>query len=194
MLQFKQDMAKEAGEATDSKMDADAQRIAQDFLVLECHVESSFSDASIAYDVVGFRGMGRGLSAPARRAQGTARAGGYRPPRRRGHQRRPQGIPPHQPACLSAPRSVVWWRNARSRGPGGQTRARWVCVALLLRVAGDPRKRGPAKRWSPAMEDAKKAVIMGYKQFMDAVRRLAHLVGLRAGRVPFRESLRKRSL
>lgn len=175
VLQFKQDMAKEAGETPDPKMDSDAQRIAQDFLVLECHIESAFPDSSIAYDVVGFRGMddvylllpgGRKVKPEQTvigpRAEEEAK-GALKVFRRTN--------------LLVFPRHDLWSGGA-TLDPTAPS------VKLVLDGYAShfyfewPSVPGnvPPQKWSPAVEEAKKAVIMGYKQFMDSVRRLAHLV------------------
>lgn len=49
--------AVENGEAVDPKLDAAAARIAEDYLIIEADIVSVFGDMSIAYDVVGFRGI-----------------------------------------------------------------------------------------------------------------------------------------
>lgn len=46
-----------AGEEIPLEADAIAAMIDENFLVLECHIESLFEDMSISYDVVGFRGI-----------------------------------------------------------------------------------------------------------------------------------------
>ena len=43
---------------------AQAQAISRDFFIFECHIESVFRDTSIAYDVVGFRGLEVHLETP----------------------------------------------------------------------------------------------------------------------------------
>lgn len=45
------------GNRPDERLKADAAAINGDFIVLECHVRSAFADMSIAYDLVGFRGV-----------------------------------------------------------------------------------------------------------------------------------------
>ena len=47
----------EQGEKIDPKLDEAAGRINENYLVFECHLASMLSDMSIAYDVVGLRGM-----------------------------------------------------------------------------------------------------------------------------------------
>ncbi len=46
----------QAADANEALVD-DAAAIGRNYLVFECHMESVFADMSIAYDVVGFRGM-----------------------------------------------------------------------------------------------------------------------------------------
>lgn len=55
-LQRRADSA-DMGEEIPLETDALASMVDENFLVLECHVESVFEDMSIGYDVVGFRGM-----------------------------------------------------------------------------------------------------------------------------------------
>jgi len=47
----------EQGEKIDPKLDEAVARINENYLVFECHLASMLSDMSIAYDVVGLRGM-----------------------------------------------------------------------------------------------------------------------------------------
>jgi hypothetical protein len=56
--------AVEQGEAIDPKLDAAVARITENYLIFECHVASVFSDMSIAYDVVGLRGVSAYLLTP----------------------------------------------------------------------------------------------------------------------------------
>jgi hypothetical protein len=49
--------AVEKGESIDPGLDAAAKNIDENFLVFECSFSSAFGDMSIAYDVVGLRGM-----------------------------------------------------------------------------------------------------------------------------------------
>jgi hypothetical protein len=174
VLQFKQDMAKEAGEAPDPKMDADAQRIAQDFLVLECHVESAFADSSIAYDVVGFRGMDEVyLLLPGGRK--------VRPEQTvigpRAEQESKGALKVFRRTNLLVfPRRDLWSGGATldPTAPSVKLVLDGYASHFYFEWPSVPGNAAPQK-WSPAAEDAKKAVILGYKQFMDSVRRLAHL-------------------
>lgn len=52
------------GDAPSPYLVAEARTISRDFFVFECHIESVFSDTSIAYDVVGFRGIDVHLETP----------------------------------------------------------------------------------------------------------------------------------
>ena len=52
------------GETPPARLVSQAQAISRDFFVFECHVESIFRDTSIAYDVVGFRGIDIHLETP----------------------------------------------------------------------------------------------------------------------------------
>jgi len=54
----------QAGEAIAPESDRAAQLASEHLLVLECRVESAFADMSIAYDVVGFRGVNVYLLTP----------------------------------------------------------------------------------------------------------------------------------
>lgn len=51
--------AKDAAEdvVVEAPIEETAVAVNRDFILIECHVESVFSDSSIAYDVVGFRGV-----------------------------------------------------------------------------------------------------------------------------------------
>jgi len=54
----------EQGEKIDPKLDAAAARVQENYLVFECCLVSMFPDMSIAYDVVGLRGITACLTAP----------------------------------------------------------------------------------------------------------------------------------
>ncbi|MEA3365134.1 MAG: hypothetical protein U9Q79_05785, partial [Candidatus Hydrogenedentes bacterium] len=54
----------EEGEAPSHHLVAQAEAINRNFFVFECHIESVFRDTSIAYDVVGFRGIDVHLETP----------------------------------------------------------------------------------------------------------------------------------
>ena len=53
-----------SGTPPSPRLVAQAQAISRDFFVFECHIESVFRDTSIAYDVVGFRGIEVHLETP----------------------------------------------------------------------------------------------------------------------------------
>lgn len=55
---------REAGNTPPEGLVAAARAINRDFFVFECHIESVFRDTSIAYDVVGFRGIDVHLETP----------------------------------------------------------------------------------------------------------------------------------
>ncbi|MBI5095930.1 MAG: hypothetical protein HZB26_26285 [Candidatus Hydrogenedentes bacterium] len=174
VLQFKQEMAKEAGETADPKMDADAQRIAQDFLVLECHIESAFSDSSIAYDVVGFRGMDdvylllpggkkvhpqQTVIGPRAEEEGKGALKVFR-----------------RTNLLVFPRHDLWSGGATLDPTAPSVKLVLEGYASHFYFEWPAAPGSPvAQKWSPAAEDAKRAVIMGYTQFMSSVRRLAHM-------------------
>jgi len=52
---FKRAATIDQGGVVDAQLDIDARTIAESFVIIECHLESIFSDTSIAYDAVGFR-------------------------------------------------------------------------------------------------------------------------------------------
>ncbi|MDQ1256847.1 MAG: hypothetical protein QG656_1447 [Candidatus Hydrogenedentes bacterium] len=56
--------AQEAGETLEPELAAEAEKIAQDYLIIECHLDSEFGDMSIAYDAVGLRGVDVYLETP----------------------------------------------------------------------------------------------------------------------------------
>ncbi|MGI6461682.1 MAG: hypothetical protein ACOX5J_16610 [Candidatus Hydrogenedentales bacterium] len=55
---------RETGKAPPTGLVAAARAVNRDFFVFECHIESLFRDMSIAYDVVGFRGIDVHLETP----------------------------------------------------------------------------------------------------------------------------------
>lgn len=54
----------EQGGEIDPRLDASLSRIAENYLIIECEAASVFADMSIAYDVVGFRGISVYLLTP----------------------------------------------------------------------------------------------------------------------------------
>jgi hypothetical protein len=56
--------AEKDSEKIDPKIDAAVKRLTENYLILECHMASVFPDMSIAYDVVGLRGIGIHLLTP----------------------------------------------------------------------------------------------------------------------------------
>lgn len=61
---LRQAKALEDGESVSETLAANAQRVTDNFLVFECDIASVFGDTSIAYDVVGFRGISVYLLTP----------------------------------------------------------------------------------------------------------------------------------
>jgi hypothetical protein len=61
---FRQEAAAQAGETVTPAENADASKICGDYVIIECHLDSVFADMSIAYDVVGLRGLNIYLSTP----------------------------------------------------------------------------------------------------------------------------------
>jgi hypothetical protein len=49
--------ARDAGETIEPELEHAAHTIESNYVIIECFVESAFSDMSIAYDIVGFRGV-----------------------------------------------------------------------------------------------------------------------------------------
>jgi len=54
---MKRSQADDSGAPVDPGLDKDAAWINSRYIVIECHVQSAFSDSSIAYDASGFRGI-----------------------------------------------------------------------------------------------------------------------------------------
>ena len=57
VVDLKRDADFETGVDADVQLDSAAAQIGANYLVVECHLESVFADASIAYDVVGLRNI-----------------------------------------------------------------------------------------------------------------------------------------
>lgn len=64
IVALKRQKAEEDGEEIDAYLDAAAKHVGENYFVFECHIESVFPDASIAYDVVGLRAMDLYLLTP----------------------------------------------------------------------------------------------------------------------------------
>jgi hypothetical protein len=61
---LRREAAVQAGETVGAEEEAEAVRIAREYVIVECHLDSVFSDMSIGYDAVGFRGLQVYLSTP----------------------------------------------------------------------------------------------------------------------------------
>ncbi len=61
---FKRTAAIDQGGPVDAQLDIDARTIAENYIIIECHLESMFSDTSIAYDAVTFRQVSVYLETP----------------------------------------------------------------------------------------------------------------------------------
>lgn len=64
VAEMKYEKEVQEGEAPSQYLLAQARTITRNFFVFECHIESVFRDTSIAYDVVGFRGIDVHLETP----------------------------------------------------------------------------------------------------------------------------------
>lgn len=60
----KRNLARASGETIEEPQGSDLITVTENFIVIECHVESVFADASIAYDVVGLRQVDAYLELP----------------------------------------------------------------------------------------------------------------------------------
>ncbi len=61
---YRHQAALEKGEEIPAEYRAEARQIADNFVVIECHLDSVFADSSIGLDVVGLRGVSLYLSTP----------------------------------------------------------------------------------------------------------------------------------
>lgn len=57
VVALKKQQAEEAGETIGPKLEETARIVSEQYVLIECHVESAFADSSIAYDAAGFRGI-----------------------------------------------------------------------------------------------------------------------------------------
>ncbi len=64
VTELRRTAAEDTGEPVDPAMVVEAERISRDYVIIECHMDSAFADMSIAYDVVGCRGLTLYLSTP----------------------------------------------------------------------------------------------------------------------------------
>jgi hypothetical protein len=63
----KWDQALAGGDTIEPLLKADAITVTQEFVIVECHLSSAFSDMSVAYDAVGLRGATAYLETPSGR-------------------------------------------------------------------------------------------------------------------------------
>ncbi len=61
---FKRGQAVAQGESVDPELGEEADYLTANYIIIECHLESVFADMSIAYDVVGLRGLDLFLETP----------------------------------------------------------------------------------------------------------------------------------
>ncbi len=64
IMDLKRQESMAAGEQPPERLQNDAVKISEDFIILECHIASEFNDMSIAYDVVRNRGVDVYMLAP----------------------------------------------------------------------------------------------------------------------------------
>lgn len=174
VMMFKQEMAKEAGETVDPRLAADADQITRDFLVLECHIESAFSDSSIAYDVVGFRGIDAVylLLPDGRKIRPEQTVIG------RGAEEDSKGALKvfRRTNLLVFPTRDLWSGGA-TLDPGAPS-VRLVLDGYESRFYFEwPAAPGTVapQRWAPTAEEAKQAIKLGFTQLYTGLRQLAHL-------------------
>jgi len=61
---LRREAAIESGETIAPEEESMAATITHDYVIVECHLDSAFADMSVAYDVVGHRGLSLHLEAP----------------------------------------------------------------------------------------------------------------------------------
>lgn len=64
VAELKHQKAVEQGGTVEESLNATAKWVEENYIVIECHIESIFPDASVAYDVVGFRNVDVYLKTP----------------------------------------------------------------------------------------------------------------------------------
>lgn len=169
---FKREQAQASGQTVEPWIDNAATIIPENYVVVECHVASAFPDSSIAYDVVGFRGMDLYLEFPDGRrvkpiqvlidtharesSQGTLKS-------------------------FSRINLLVFPRRdlllGESTLPAEAPSARLVIAGVGSRFHFDwPGMGAPrTSSWIPAAQEAAQAVQLGFRDLFGRLQRLAHI-------------------
>ncbi|MBI4558474.1 MAG: hypothetical protein HY706_12905 [Candidatus Hydrogenedentes bacterium] len=168
---MKREKATEAGETIPPQFDKIAASVAEDYLVFELHIESAFSDSSIAYDAVAFRGIDVYLLGPEGRL-----------------------IPPIQQIIgtpveeenrealkLFRRTNIVIFNKVDPLGGGLALAPGMPAAKLVLEGHGSnftfewPTAAPGTTPTRPSGSEALMAVKVGFKDFFEKTRRLAHI-------------------
>ncbi|MCP4645133.1 MAG: hypothetical protein GY851_32125 [bacterium] len=171
VVAFKREVAIEQGKGIDPRAELDAVAISEDYIVIECHIESAFADTSIAYDAVAFRNVDVYLETPG------------------GERRRPVQIIVGTPVEEEPVGALMRYRRTnlavfprRDLWVGRKTVDRKDPYARLVLEGFDGKFQfewpgAPIEQpysWVPTEEESKHLAVMGIKEFATRVHRLAH--------------------
>lgn len=170
--EFKRTMAAQSGQPIEPWLENVAAVVPSNYIVIECHVESAFADASVAYDAVALRGMEAYLELPDGRivkpiqqiidararetAQGTLKSFG----------RTNLLVFARKDLLLGQPTVPASAPEARLVLDGFDSRFHFNWEGL-----GGPRP----SPWVPAAQEAGRAAQLGYNELYDRLKALAHI-------------------
>lgn len=167
---FKRDLAVEDGEDEAQGAKVDPLGVTENFVIVECHLESAFADSSIAYDAVGFRHMDVYIETPdGKRVEPVQTVIGplEEEPRDALKVFRRTNL------LVFARRDLWFLRPLVKRDPA---RVRLVLERHGTQFAFEWNETTDANlwRWAPTEEEARKYAILGYTQLSKRLQRLAH--------------------
>ena len=168
---LRQAKALEDGEPVTEALAANAQRVTDNFLVFECDIASVFGDMSIAYDVVGFRGISVYLLTPDGRTVAPVQTVIGSPVREQQEQALKR---------YSRTNTVVFEKKDLVLGnptiTPGSPAVRLVLQgydsAFYFEWQASPT---PNEGWKPTRDEYIRAVKVGFGEFCEKTARLAHI-------------------
>ncbi|NIA12649.1 MAG: hypothetical protein GWP08_01120 [Nitrospiraceae bacterium] len=168
---LRQAKALEDGDPVSGTLAANAQRVTDNFLVFECDIASVFGDMSIAYDVVGFRGISVYLLTPDGRTVAPIQTVIGTPVREQ-----------QQQALKRYSRTNMIVFEKKDLVLGNSTIAPDAPAVRLVLQGYDSvfyfewqASPTPNESWKPTRDEYVRAVKVGFKEFCEKTARLAHI-------------------
>lgn len=167
---LKRDQAVQEGQTVDPALDSDAAHISGNYLLVECHLQSVFADMSIAYDVVGLRGMdvylrmpdGRTLK-PVQELIGISLAEEQQGALRRFGRTNIMVFPKRDMWIKTVPEKTDYAVELVIEGYGSVFQFVWP---------GGP--AGPPEQWAPTVQETRQAIQLSFANLYARVKQAVH--------------------